>query len=647
MLSESQLAEAAHKAYQAHVNSPSYSHSSGHPERSGTDAAPPFLGGGGEAGALFRAYDWAAAPLGAPDGWPTALKTLVALVLGSNQAMYVVWGPERTLLYNDPYAAILAAKHPTAFGQDILEVWHEIHADLQPIVERAYRGESVQMDDIALTMERRGFPEETHFSFSFSPVRDTRGEVLGFLCACTEITAQVLTERHQAFQLDLAERLQGAAPRTTLAGVVALLGERLGISRVGYGELDPTGGVVTVAHEYTDGSVQAAVGAHRLDDFGPAIVAEMRAGRTLVIADVVDDPRTQAASAAHIAIGTRSIVAVPLVRDGQLRATLYLNHRHPRAWTGQEVALLEDVAARTWAVLERIRAEEALRDSDAQLRLATEAAEVGFWDVDPVNCVLVWPARVKAMFGISPDAPVSMADFYVGLHPEDREPVSAAFAAASDPAQRALYDVEYRTVGKEDGVVRWVAAKGRGVFDGVGNCVRVIGTAIDITARKQAEAALAASEAALRRVNETLEARVREEVEAREAAQARLAHAQRMEALGQLAGGIAHDFNNVVQAVQGGARLIEGRPDDRARVVRLARMVAEAAGRGAAITRRLLSFSRRADLRAEPVDVAALLTAMQEVLVHTLGTGVKVEVDAAPGLPPLLADKGQLETVLV
>ena len=156
-----------------------------------------------------------------------------------------------------------------------------------------------------------------------------------------------------------------------------------------------------------------------------------------------------------------------------------------------------------YEVTARVRAELALRGSEEQLRLATEAAEVGLWDVDGVTGALYWPARVKAMFGISPDAPATMDDFYAGLHPEDREATTAAYAAAADPARRALYDVEYRTVGKEDGVVRWVAAKGRGVFDDEGRCVRVIGTAIDITRRK-------ADEARLRELNETLERRVSE-----------------------------------------------------------------------------------------------------------------------------------------
>ena len=115
---------------------------------------------------------------------------------------------------------------------------------------------------------------------------------------------------------------------------------------------------------------------------------------------------------------------------------------------------LEMEIARTTA------ADMALAESEERLRLAVENAEIGFWDVDLVIDVLIWPPRTKAMFGISADVPVTMQDFYDGLHPDDREKTSAIYASAADPEQRALYDVEYRTIGKEDGVVRWVAAKG-------------------------------------------------------------------------------------------------------------------------------------------------------------------------------------------
>ncbi len=150
-----------------------------------------------------------------------------------------------------------------------------------------------------------------------------------------------------------------------------------------------------------------------------------------------------------------------------------------------------------------------------------------------------------------------------------------------------------------------------------------------------------------RQANVRLEQRVREEVAAREAAQQRAAQAERVQALGQIAGGIAHDFNNVLQAVSGGAALIERRPDDPERVLRHIRMVADAARRGAAITSRLLAFARRGDLRAESLDAARLLTDMAEVLSHTLGGSVRCEAAVPAGLPPMLADRGQLETVLV
>lgn len=149
-------------------------------------------------------------------------------------------------------------------------------------------------------------------------------------------------------------------------------------------------------------------------------------------------------------------------------------------------------------------ADTELLRSQELLRLATEAAEVGLWDVDLLTDTLFWPARVKAMFGISPDMPVSMADFYAGLHPEDRAATTAAFAAAIDPLQRSGYDVEYRTVGKEDGLIRWVAAKGRAQFDDSGRCIRVLGTVIDITGRKKTETSLKESEAQLRTAMETL-----------------------------------------------------------------------------------------------------------------------------------------------
>ncbi|MGI4942751.1 MAG: ATP-binding protein, partial [Janthinobacterium lividum] len=156
-----------------------------------------------------------------------------------------------------------------------------------------------------------------------------------------------------------------------------------------------------------------------------------------------------------------------------------------------------------------------------------------------------------------------------------------------------------------------------------------------------------AAEAAMQAMNATLEQRVADAVAERARAEESLRQSQRMEALGQLAGGVAHDFNNVLQAIAGGARLIQRRPDNPDSVRRLAGLVVDAADRGASVTRRLLSFARRGSLQPGPVAASALLEDLREMLGRTLGSGITVQASAEADLPPMMADKGGLETVLV
>ena len=291
-------------------------------------------------------------------------------------------------------------------------------------------------------------------------------------------------------------------------------------------------------------------------------------------------------------------------------------------------------------VTERHEADLALQDTVERLQLATENAEIGFWDVDPINDVLIWPARTKAMFGISPDSPVTMRDFYDGLHPEDRAATSAAYAAASDPSQRTLYDVEYRTVGKEDGIVRWVAAKGRGVFDETGRCVRVAGTAIDITPRKDAEERL-------RELNETLEARVIERTAELELAHEQLRQVQKLEAMGSLTGGVAHDFNNLLTPIVGALDILQRKGLGGERDQRLIVGAAQSADRAKTLVQRLLAFARRQPLQAVAVDLGELVRNMADLVSSTTGPQIKVVVDVADNLPRAKADPNQLEMALL
>lgn len=302
-------------------------------------------------------------------------------------------------------------------------------------------------------------------------------------------------DTRQRFLVELGDSLlQNADARHVMIAAVAGLGRHLGAQRVGYGEVQADDSTIILGSCYADG-VAPLEGAFSLDSFGAESIANQRRGRTQSCDDVERDPTQD--PAVWSAIDTRAFASVPLLRGGRFVASLYVNFSEPHRWTSDELSLVEDVAARTWAAVERARAEAALRESEERLRLATENAEIGFWDVDVIHGKLTWPPRVKAMFGISPDVPVTMQDFYDGLHPDDRKITSEAYALAADPVQRGLYDVEYRTIGKEDGLLRWVAAKGRGVFDDAGQCLRVAGTAIDISARKESEAALKAADAAI------------------------------------------------------------------------------------------------------------------------------------------------------
>ena len=164
-----------------------------------------FLNGGGSVGALMRAHDWSNSPLGSPETWPQSLRSVVGLLLQSRFPMFVAWGKELGFLYNDPYAEILGAKHPRALGIRFYDIWAEIWSDISPLIDSALAGEASYREDLPLVMNRRGFDEQTWFTFSYSPVRDESGKIAGMFCAVAETTGRVLAERELR---DLNETLE-------------------------------------------------------------------------------------------------------------------------------------------------------------------------------------------------------------------------------------------------------------------------------------------------------------------------------------------------------------------------------------------------------------------------------------------------------
>lgn len=160
------------------------------------------LTGGGRMGAAMRAYDWANSPLGVPDQWPQSLKTLVGVLLAADQPMFIGWGPDHILLYNDGYAPMLADRHPGALGRPFFNVWPEVREELTPLFDAVGRGEPVHMADLELELDRPGRVREAHFAFGYTPVRSETGEVAGLFCACTETTEKVIADRQSSAARD-------------------------------------------------------------------------------------------------------------------------------------------------------------------------------------------------------------------------------------------------------------------------------------------------------------------------------------------------------------------------------------------------------------------------------------------------------------
>ncbi|WP_420992532.1 response regulator [Cupriavidus sp. 30B13] len=173
------------------------------PDAAGPDAG--FLAGGGEMGALIRARDWSRTPLGAPAGWPQSLKTAIRIMLTSRQPIWIGWGEQLVFFYNDPYKAIIGGKHPHALGQPTALVWHEIWNEIGPLLATALTGtEGTFVEQKLLVMERNGYPEETYYTFSYSPVPDDHGGTGGIICANSDDTERVVAERQLSLLRELA-----------------------------------------------------------------------------------------------------------------------------------------------------------------------------------------------------------------------------------------------------------------------------------------------------------------------------------------------------------------------------------------------------------------------------------------------------------
>jgi PAS domain S-box-containing protein len=164
-----------------------------------------FLKGGGELGEMLRSLDWASSSLGRPEDWPSSLKLSIRIMLTSLQPIWIGWGEDLIYFYNDPYKSIIGGKHPWALGRPTREVWREIWPEIGPMLGTALGGDrGTYVESQLLIMERNGYPEETYYTFSYSPIPDEDGGVGGIFCANSDDTQKVIGERQLALLRELA-----------------------------------------------------------------------------------------------------------------------------------------------------------------------------------------------------------------------------------------------------------------------------------------------------------------------------------------------------------------------------------------------------------------------------------------------------------
>ncbi|WP_169742860.1 PAS domain S-box protein [Muricoccus aerilatus] len=478
-----------------------------------------------------------------------------------------------------------------------------------------------------------------YMSGSVHPLPSRAGESPSFLKVARDDTRRRRAEARRAALARLSDRIHDLTEARDIAYAAAqVIGEVLSVRRVGYSTVDLIAETMLTERDWTAPGVASVAGSLRLRDFGQ-VIDVLKRGEFMAIPDVAVDAQTGAAKEAFIARDARSLVNVPILERGELVAVFFINDANVRHWSAEDLALIREAAQRTRTAVERARSEAALRESARrleesarQLQLANETLEARveertaerdlMWATSPDLLLIL---NFEGMFlrvnptwttllGYTPEELVGhhVNEFVV---PDDHGETTDAYKLAAQGGQPRIEN-RYRHKDGSTRWISWVAAPVREVTYATGR---------DITAEKEREAEFAKAQESLRQ-------------------------SQKMEAVGQLTGGLAHDFNNLLTGVTGSlelmqTRIAQGRIKDVDRYVNAAQ---GAAKRAAALTHRLLAFSRRQTLDPKPTDVNRLVDGMEELIRRTVGPEITVQpLVSATGLWSTLVDPGQLENALL
>jgi PAS domain S-box-containing protein len=567
-----------------------------------------FLAGGGEMGALTRAYDWSASPLGRPETWPQSLRTAVRILLNTNHPMFIWWGPGLIQFYNDAYRQTMGPeRHPRALGQRGRECWAEIWDIIGPQIERVMSGGGATWHENQLVpVTRHGRLEQVHWTYGFSPIDEDDG-IGGVLVVCRDVTkdylaATALREREaELARVQQLGRIGGLEVdlRTGFHNRRSpeyLLIHGLPPDAVNESHEDWVRRIHPEDREATEKKFRDAIAGEMRDYSAQYRIIRPSDGEARWISVKSSIERDEQGIAIRL-VGAHTDVTEQVMAEQALRQSEELY----RKLADQLVELNATLAQR---VEEKTRERDRIWNVSQDLLMVEDRH--GVWQT--VNPAWTWT------LGWSEAELLNRTSEWLE-HPDDGGITRAQIKQLGAHETTVRFESRFR---HKDGSYRWLS------WTSVADQDHIYSVARDVTAEKAAAERLKATEEAL-------------------------LQSQKMEAVGQLTGGIAHDFNNLLTGIVGSLdllqiRLDQGRTDNVARYINAAMT---SANRAAALTHRLLAFARRQPLVPKSVDVNQLVVSLEDLLRRTIGETIDLEIAASDDLWCTLCDPNQLESALL
>ena len=413
--------------------------------------------------ARLRAFDWRGHALGEPSTWPVELRVAIGLCMHSSLPTAIYWGPDLRLIYNDAWAPIPAERHPWAIGRPAETVWSDIWGVVGPQFDgviRSGRGFSTLRQ--RLPMRREGVVAESYWDYSFTPIFGADGEVLGVMNQGREVTGDVLGARDQQFLFDTGDRLrdlaiEGAGAVAIIEAVMEPLVAHLGLSRAGYAMIEPGEELCTPIADWQVPGQRSLTGArYQIADFGADVHAAMQAGLMVSAGSVAaDDGRhSRKATESFAAIGVKSYLLAPVVRDGHATAIVYLHDSQPRRWDERQAEFAREIAGRVWLALRNADASARLSASERRFEAIFDTAAIGLSEIDADGRFIRFNPTMGRILGRAPETAREHTIASV-THPEDVAESEARFAGALEGGGSYVIEKRYQ---RPDGEVVWTAS---------------------------------------------------------------------------------------------------------------------------------------------------------------------------------------------